>query len=310
MRRFPPKSPRRAAALAILCAAVLAGCSAGSKGGRSAAAGHDVRLFPDPAFVNSRLAVAFTHPERRPTKCFYEWRRNGEVIAGATRSELEPSQFAKGDIVSVRVISGDPGATATEWVAEAHVINSPPSVTRVGIEIDNGTTGPELRAHVECVDPDLDRTRFDYDWFRNGSPVNGARGEVLPASGFARGDRITVAAVANDGDAASLAVASEPFVVENRAPAFSSQPLSPRRGDTVFEYRAVATDPDGDPLLYELVQGPRGMTVGSRGEVRWELPPAALLQGEAVVRIRAFDPNGGEALQEFTLNLDALAAPR
>jgi hypothetical protein len=310
MRRAASNGPHWAAPLAIFCAVVIAGCSAGDNGRGSTAAGREVRLFPDPAFVNSRLAVAFAHPERRPTKCFYEWRRNGEVIAGATRSELETSQFAKGDIVSVRVIAGDPGATAAEWVAETHVVNSPPSVTRVGIEIDNGTAGPELRARAECVDPDRDRTSFDYDWFRNGAPVNGARGEVLPAGGFARGDRITVAAVASDGDAASLAVASEPFVVENRAPAFSSQPVSPRPGDTVFEYRAVATDPDGDPLRYELVQGPRGMTVGSRGEVRWELPPAALLQGEAVVRIRALDPNGGQAVQEFTLNLGALVATR
>jgi len=67
----------------------------------------------------------------------------------------------------------------------------------------------------------------------------------------------------------------------------------------------VASDPDGDPLRYQLVSGPLGMSIDAQGMVHWSLPPPESRAGEYAVKIQAADPNGGQAVQEFTLRLEA-----
>ena len=46
-----------------------------------------------------------------------------------------------------------------------------------------------------------------------------------------------------------------------------------------------------------------GMSVGPQGDVAWTLPVGEGRRGEFVVRVRATDPHGGEAVQEFTIRL-------
>lgn len=299
MARIELRGAMRAALLAAACAVLASGCR--TDGGGPAApgrAGPAVRLAPDPAFANARLAVVFGEAVPDPSACRFEWRRNGARIDGASSAELEPSRFARGDRVSVRVVA--PGI-AEPLVAEVRIANSAPRVLRAGIAMEPAPGGDVLRVHAECVDADGDTPRLEVAWFRNGAPVEGASGTSLPAAFFERGDRVTVSVIARDDESESPPVAADPFEVENRPPSFTSSPAAPRPGDTVFEYRAVAVDPDGDPLRYELALAPGGMTVDARGGVRWELPAAARGPAEHPVRIRATDARGGEAVQEFTI---------
>lgn len=305
MSRFVSQGSRTAAVLALACFAA-AGCAPGGRGfdASVSGAGAQVRLTPDPAFAAARLAVVFAEPAPDPATMQIEWRRNGSTIEGATGTTLEPSSFAKGDRVSVHVyVPAASGHGSRELTADVKVANSPPRIASVGIILEPTAAGPELRANVECIDADRDVPRLEYAWSANGRPIDGADGASLPAATLARGDRVTLSVVARDDESESLAAASEPFVLENHPPAFSSQPVAPRVGDATFEYRAVAKDPDGDALRYTLEAGPVGMSVGPQGDVAWTLPVGEGRRGEFVVRVRATDPHGGEAVQEFTIRL-------
>ncbi len=298
---------------AIACVLLASGCSSSAgrpaQGGPSASAG--VRLAPDPPFAASRITVVLDDPSLDPAKCQFEWRRNGTVIADARGGSLEPSGFSKGDRIAVAVTIVDPtGGKARMLGAEARVANSPPKVTRATLVMATTPAGAELQARVDCADPDGDSTTYAYQWFRNGNRIKDAAGESLPAGGLGRGDRIAVEVVASDGEAESPPVRSDQLELDNRPPQFTSQPPAPRAGDVAFHYVAVAVDPDGDPLRYELSSAPEGMTIDPQGALDWSLPPRGSAGGEYAVGIRASDGKGGEAVQTFTIHLGPPQAKR
>lgn len=311
MNRFAKSQLSRLGLPLAACALALAGCAPDAQ--RAASVANDdvtLRLGPTPAFANARLAAVLGDRLPDPSRFRVEWRRNGALVAGATTGELAPGQFRRGDHVAVRVVAVGPGGPAREWTAGTDVRNSPPSLGRVTIVMDEAGGGAELRATAECVDPDGDTPAFEYAWSRNGAAIDGARGPALATAALARGDRVSVTVVARDDADASPPRTSEPFVLENRPPSFVSRPAAPRPHEPAFAYSAAANDPDGDALRFELVAGPAGLTVSPAGEVRWTFPEGVARRGTHVVRLRAVDGAGGEAVQEFTLDLDALVASR
>jgi hypothetical protein len=292
--------------MALAGALVLGGCSAGgSPSTGSVAMGGGLQMSPSPATSVSRIAVVFADDRMRQVKCAYEWRRNGNLIPDATTSGLDPSQFSKNDEITVTVNATGPevGGEKT-FQGKVRVINTPPMLTSVTVALAVASGVPQLETHVGCADPDGDVPTYSYRWLKNGAPIEGATAASLPLSLLGRGDRVTVEVVARDDESSSPPLTSEPFTLDNRPPAFTSQPMTPTPRDQVFEYHATAADPDGDPLRFELVTGPAGMIVDPSGAIRWELPTKEDRHGTFPVRIRASDGKGGEATQDFTISLD------
>jgi sugar lactone lactonase YvrE len=87
----------------------------------------------------------------------------------------------------------------------------------------------------------------------------------------------------------------------NQPPAFtSSAPTSATVGQ-VFRYDAAASDPDGDPLTFDLPVKPAGMFVDPiTGTVTWV--PTADEVGSHPVTLRVKDGRGGVDLQTFTVS--------
>ncbi|MEQ1698414.1 MAG: FG-GAP-like repeat-containing protein [Hyphomicrobiaceae bacterium] len=90
------------------------------------------------------------------------------------------------------------------------------------------------------------------------------------------------------------------FIVPNRAPAFTSQPLLSATQGTSYTYAAIATDPDGDTITYSLVAAPAGMQL--QGATLAWTPSAA---GSSPVTIRATDALGANADQSFVIAVTA-----
>jgi hypothetical protein len=218
---------------------------------------------------------------------------------------LGTSSFGKGDQIGVVVgVPANGSEPARRLRAEVGVSNSPPTIRHVAMSLTTASGKAEVQTTVECVDPDRDRTEYTYQWFKNGAPIANATEANLPASAFTRGDQIAVEVVASDGTNKSAPLRSEPLALDNHPPAFTSQPTAPAPGDSTFHYQAVAADPDGDKLHYELVTGPFGMTVDASGSVDWALPPRDQRHGEQAVVLRVSDGGGGEATQQFAIPLD------
>ena len=302
--------------LALAYGLLVAGCSAGDGAGArkvSTAAHHDagVRLAPDPAYATARIAVVLEDPTLQEANCKFKWRRNGVLIVGAETNGLDPSHIARGDEIAVVVTARDAATGKVRTLnARVRVENTPPKLTRVTLTPDTSADASTLRASVECADQDGDVPTFDYRWFRNGEPVEGASSASLPLASLKRGDRVVVEVVAHDETSASVPLRNDPFTFDNQPPRFSSQPAAPRPTDKLFQYQAAATDLDGDPLRYELVSGPVGMAVEPAGSVYWQLPTGELRRGAFPVRLRATDAKGGEATQDFTINLDPPAVAK
>lgn len=297
---------------ALGCALLVCGCSASKvEHAASDRATGAVRLSPDPAFAAAQLAVSFSDPRMRAEDYRIEWLRNGTPVAGATGPVLDPSLVAKGDRIEVRLTPTGAGAgSGAPLHAEVRVVNSPPTLSRVAILATGNSGRAELQATVVSADPDRDALSYTYRWYRNGQQVSGASGASLAADPLASGDAIAVEVTASDGASRSAPLRSEPYSLENRPPHFTSTPTAPRPSDEAFRYQALAVDPDGDPVRYELVSGPGGMDMDASGAVSWRLPTGALRRGTYPVTIRATDPKGDQGTQQFTIDLDSPVAAR
>ncbi|MBI5757883.1 MAG: putative Ig domain-containing protein, partial [Planctomycetales bacterium] len=83
----------------------------------------------------------------------------------------------------------------------------------------------------------------------------------------------------------------------------TTPPRNVRQGGT-YQYDADATDTDGDPLLYGLSSGPDGVQVNfTTGLITWTTTNVDV--GTYIVVIRAIDPFGGVANQQFAVNVAA-----
>ncbi len=298
--------------VALACAFVLGGCSAGGDARQAAVHGDgQMSLSPDPAFAGAQITVVFKDRDLRPEQCRYEWRRNGTVIPQAGSNALEPALFAKGDRIEVSVVAPrtDPGKER-RLRAEVRVVNTPPTILRVTVVPAATSDRAEFRAIPESLDQDGDSLTYAYRWSRNGTLMEAETGPSLPLDSLALGDQIAVEVVASDGESESPPVRGESAPLQNRPPRFTSQPAAPGPTDSEFRYRAVASDQDQDPLRYELVSGPSGMVVNPDGNVLWTVPAGAGRRGEYTVTVRAVDSKGGAATQQFTIRLDPPVAKR
>ncbi len=293
-------------AMAVVGVCVLAGC--GQRGVRDdvASGSHDlgIRIGPDRPDVTSQLEVAVDVKGVDPARCGYVWSRNGEPIAGQTTSMLPPSVFRKDDLVAV-VATLPPAADGgpRQLRAEVRIGNAPPRVASARVAISATTAGNVLQAELDSSDPDGDPLTNSYRWFENGREVDGANASSIQLASASRGGRWAVEVVVNDGANASEPRRSSEFVLDNRPPAFTSQPPAVLPADGVYRYQATASDPDGDPVRFELAEGPAGMSVSSSGAIEWRFPTDPLRAKSFHIVLRVTDAKGGEAKQTIDLAL-------
>ncbi|MEZ6048645.1 MAG: putative Ig domain-containing protein [Planctomycetaceae bacterium] len=85
----------------------------------------------------------------------------------------------------------------------------------------------------------------------------------------------------------------------NEAPEFVSEPAPLAGVDQPWSYQAEAIDPNGDVLVYSLLDSPAGMSITSAGYVTW----TPTTTGTFRLSIQADDQRGGRAVQEITLTI-------
>ncbi|WP_291166070.1 Ig-like domain-containing protein [Gimesia sp.] len=91
----------------------------------------------------------------------------------------------------------------------------------------------------------------------------------------------------------------------NQSPRFITAPEVEVVAGQAYTYQAAAFDPDGDPLEYELLTAPTGMTIDSAtGDIVWS--PQVENMGTHTIVIETTDGKGGFDQQAFTISvLDA-----
>ncbi|MFQ5803139.1 MAG: putative Ig domain-containing protein [Candidatus Methylomirabilales bacterium] len=266
--------------------------------------GHIIPILPN-ATSTLALDIQAVDPLRESITFRYRWMREGRPILGATRPQLPPGEFSRGQTVSVEVTPVVGGRTGPLWKAPSVEIgNAPPSVRRLEIQPTPPTRREAVRAVVEVADPDEDQVTITYQWLRNGTPISGATEATLAPSHYKRGDLLSIQVIASDGQDATPPLRSHQVDVLPAAPKFVSRVAPTDFKDGRFRYQGRALHPDGKPLRYSLSrEAPRGMRIHPQtGLVEWDPNPSQT--GTFAFQVIVEDPVGAKVAQPITLTIE------
>lgn len=180
--------------------------------------------------------------------------------------------------------------------ADTPILNNPPSITSTPTTL--GVVNEAYQYQMVATDPDGDHLTYTL--------VKGPKGASLDANGLftwakpSLGEHIVKLAV-SDGKAQmeqsfTLVITDKP--VSNMPPQIVSDPAKDAVIDHSFNYQLVATDPDGDLLIYGMEEGPKGASIDSSGLFVWEKP----VQGSHPVKLIVSD-GFHQVTQSFTINV-------
>lgn len=158
--------------------------------------------------------------------------------------------------------------------------------------------GETLRVEVASDSPESN-PHLNYQWFVNGEENPAWRGDSF-AGDFVRGDKISVVVSSPDGNksepplTASVTIGNSPPVVEKLT--------TPRFDGQTYQTQIVATDPDGDPLAFSIVEAPPGLEIDAQGKITWN--PAESDLGKHDVVVSMTDDSGGEIVYTYSFSVD------
>lgn len=232
----------------------------------------------------------------------YRWQINGKIVEQGNSARLTHGSYQRDDTVTATINCGGEVSEATIVIS-----NTAPVIDEVRIKGEGVVTGEPIEAEVTAHDADGDPVDIIYKWQVNGKDIPGESGPILPSGAAQSGDKIGVTVTATDQWGPGKPLTGKVFLVQNAPPHFTSRPPDNFQSET-YRYRAVAVDPDNDILTYRVAKGPDQMQIDEKtGEIRW---PVSLEQGStAYVRITASDPQGNQAVQEFTISVSGKKAP-
>jgi hypothetical protein len=163
------------------------------------------------------------------------------------------------------------------------------------------SSGRPIKIQPDAEDIDVDSISFEYQWTIDDEEIFLATESILPGEYVQRGQKISVTITPFDESGAGEPYISQPLKFTDLPPEFISSP--PENFQVAeYRYRALAGDPEGGSLIYQLENPPPGMTIDeSTGELVWPIPADA--EGNVVVTIIAEAGNGMVARQSFSIQL-------
>jgi len=262
-------------------------------------------VLPDKPNQESELnlVIRSQDPEGNPVHYRYQWVRNDEEIVGENRSTLKSENFRKGDLIQVKVTPSNGKIDGKAFVSDPiRILNSPPTIEEVGIEPKMVFSRDNLRVYVKSFDRDGDFVYYTYQWEKNGVVLNEERSEILERTQFRKGDSIRVTVTPDDRETPGSPKKSEPVLISNSPPIIISSPPTTTEG-TIYLYKVKASEPDNDPIAFNLKSSPKGMEIDKNtGLIRWEIRPEE--RGSHLIVIEASDNEGAKSVQQYTLTVE------
>jgi hypothetical protein len=206
--------------------------------------------------------------------------------------------------VAVRVVDGKGGTATQAFTIAVAQGNRPPAFTSTPKTA--ASEGRDYSYQATASDPDGDALTFSLTTAPAGMTI-GATGLIAwkPASTQTGSSPVTVRVA--DAAGASATQAFTIVVAANTPPAIGSTPPTTGTEASAYRYDVAATDADGDPLTYALLQSPAGMTIGPSGRIDW-IPRADQTTGNPV-SLEVRDDRGGRTTQTFTVTVAATNHP-
>ncbi len=161
--------------------------------------------------------------------------------------------------------------------------------------------GDELHVEVVAERNGDSPVTFRYQWSVNGNILYAENGPNLKVP-FVKGDRVVVA-ITPEADGIQGMTLTQMTVIGNSPPVVSPTLADVTIAGNHYSGKIQAQDPDGDPLTYTLLEGPKGMTVNQRtGEITWDFQPEDA--GMHTISISVKDSDNAEMILSLPLKLE------
>ncbi|UCH96740.1 MAG: cadherin repeat domain-containing protein [Candidatus Aminicenantes bacterium] len=149
-----------------------------------------------------------------------------------------------------------------------------PVITEVKLEPSQPTSTDSLEAIPVLKDTRMKHVKFRYQWFVNERIIREKDNQLLEKQHYKKGDIIYCRVKATRGIYESKVIKSKPIKIKNSGPIIKLVPWENVRPPGRFRYTINASDPDNDPLTYQLVSP---LDVGidinpETGEILWDIP--------------------------------------
>jgi fibro-slime domain-containing protein/RHS repeat-associated protein len=233
-----------------------------------------------------------------PKQYRFEWTPNAvDVVAGLRTISFEANDGRGG----VAIQSLDVAVLATAPNRSPSILSKPRTITYPGVPY----------AH-QVIAEDRDGNPLQYSLAKKPTGMTiSAQGLIQWSTGTLLADPQDVEVVVADDQGGTatqefqIRVASQ---LENTRPTIISNPKLAGREDRLYSYDAVAVDAQGDEVVWSLVRGPLGMSIGSNdGRMRWT--PRDNQMGSNTVTIRATDTLGAFSDQSFAIDVAFVNTP-
>jgi YD repeat-containing protein len=230
-----------------------------------------------------------------------------DSLLGTVRWNPTVDQLGTQRIV-VRVIDGQGGFATQTYTVNVRAVNVPPNITSTPpttASVDGPYDYP-----VRAIDPENDPLTFSLTTAPAGMTINVDTGLIQwgPDATQLGSHNVTIRVVDGQGG-----VATQSYTVEvsqagvNHAPVITSTPPFAATIGSVYQYHVTAADADGDPLTFELLDMPDGMTIDpTTGVITWT--PGASQIGLHTVVVAAIDGQSG-GTQTYAIDVQLANSP-
>jgi RHS repeat-associated protein len=225
---------------------------------------------------------------------------------GTLRWIPQSNQLGDNEVV-VRVQDAQGGYSTQTFTLRVTGINAPPQITST--PDTRASVGQSYRYQIAATDPENNPLSFSLGQHPTGMLIDAVTGQISwnPDATQLGLQDVTVQVIDSEG-----AQATQKFIVQvgttpiNHAPEITSTPGLLADLGNPYRYQVQATDPDHNPLTYQLISAPQGMSIDPlTGLTQWLNPIAGTYQ----VVVSALDNGGLGAAQGFTLTAKANGLP-
>lgn len=251
-----------------------------------------------------RYALTAVDPENDPVQFDLPLRPAGMTISSATGLlSWTPSDSQTGihDVI-VRARDSQNGVALQHFQVTVREPNSEPVITSQSPP--QAVQGLPFEYAVRAQDTAGEPLTFSLDVHPDGMSIDPATGVLrwTPAAGQVGDNPVTIAVSDNRGGTTTQTF-TLPVVAAaaNDPPQILSTPRTAIHLGGRYVYQVVAVDANADPLAFQLVSAPAGMTIDAAGLVTWEPLPAQV--GGNAVGIRVDDGRSGVVVQNVTVDV-------
>lgn len=171
----------------------------------------------------------------------------------------------------------------------------------VSVPVLSATAGEPYSYRAQATDRDGDPVRYAVEEGPSGLRIDADSGVLQWTASEIGSFRVKLSASDPNGNTGYQSYSLRVRNLPNRAPVFTSTPVTHVVYPRIYSYQARADDADGDNLLWSLLEGPPGMEITAAGQVSWRFDSS--ISGRFPIGIEVDDQRGGVTRQSYVLQV-------